>query len=114
MLIIEKFSVLPPSLQKQTSISGSISLPALSALLVEKSSLDPHKLKASSDVTDGKEVDKTSTYTQQRRPSAQLEHLIEKTYLHNNEALLEEKRLEEEQKLKEYREASKEVSTFTW
>ena len=57
-------------------------------------------------MTDGKETDNAST---RRRPSKQLEHLFEKSILGNDMALLEEKRLEEEQKLKEYRAASKEV-----
>ena len=107
LLSVEKFSVLPPSLQKQSSISGSVSLPMLSAFQQAQLNLDIQKPVASLDVTDGKETDHALT---RRRPSKQLEHLFK---LGNNTALLEEKRVEEEQKLKEYRAASKEVTTYT-
>ena len=61
---------------------------------------------------DGKQLDEAATTRgvlplKGRRPSQQLEHLFR--IGNNNEALLEEKRLEEEQKLKEYRAATKEV-----
>ena len=60
---------------------------------------------------DGKQLDKAAMRgvlpLGGRRPSQQLEHLFRLG--DNNEALLEEKRLEEEQKLKEYRAATKEV-----
>ena len=112
-LILEKFSVLPPSLQKQSSISGSVSLPALSAFTQAESKFDPPKKKISVDVTDGKEMDgiakeHSSLPFEQRRPSKQLEHLF---HVGSSEALLEEKRLKEEQKLKEYKAAAKEVKT---
>ena len=107
LLSVEKFSVLPPSLQKQSSISGSVSLPTLSAFQQAQLNLDVQKPVASLDMTDGKETDDALT---RRRPSKQLEHLFK---LGDNTALLEEKRLEEEQKLKEYRAASKEVTTYT-
>lgn len=86
-------------------ISGSFSFPMLSALQQNELNIDPRKPKVSLDVTDGN-IDKILT---RRRPSKQLEHLFEKSNLGNDKALLEEKRIEEEQKLKEYREASKEV-----
>lgn len=110
LIYLDKFSVLPPSLQKQSSISGSISLPMLSAFQQAELKLDAHKPKTSLDVTDGKELDDALT---RRRPSKQLEHLFEISNLGNDKALLEEKRLEEEQKLKEYRASSKEVRTYT-
>ena len=104
---------MPPSLQKQSSISGSVSLPALSAFIQLESNFDPHKPKASLDMTDGKELDETATRSvlplEGRRPSKQLEHLFR---VGHSEALLEEKRLEEEQKLKEYRAATKEVRNY--
>ena len=110
---LEKFSALPPSLQKQSSISGSLSLPTLSAFTQEDTKFDPHKPKISVDVTDGKEMDeivkrRSSLPLERRRPSKQLEHLF---HVGSTEALLEEKRLEEEQKLKEYKAATKEVRT---
>jgi len=88
----------------------------LSIFLEDKSNLDSHKPKTSLDTIDGKGLDETSTYCTlprgKRRPSKQLEHLFEKTNLRDDNVLLEEKRLEEEQKLKEYKEASKEVGNF--
>ena len=63
------------------------------------------------DMIDGKEIDEAATRSvlrlEGRRPSKQLEHLFHVG--DQTEALLEEKRLEEEQKLKEYRAATKEV-----
>jgi len=109
----DKFSVLPPSLQKQSSIPESISMPTLSVSALVDSTPTNHK-KLSLDTIDGhKDVDATSDYcTLPRAPKScqKLEHLF--AVIKHDDVLLEENRIEEEKKLKEYKEAPKEVCHF--
>jgi len=100
---------LPPSIQRQSSIPESFSMPTLSLSALIDTPTRQKKL--SLDTTDSDiDVNATSGYcTLPRAPRStkRLEHLFAK--IKDDDALLEEKRIEEEQKLKEYKEAPKEV-----